>query len=445
MSDASKRPHVVIVGGGFGGLEAAKALRKAPVRVTLIDRSNHHLFQPLLYQVAMASLSPAEIALPIRSILRDADNTQVIMGTVTRVDVADRAVHLEDGAVFPYDYLIVAAGARTHYFGHDHWAERAHGLKSVEDALAIRRQVLLAFERAERSEDEQTRRALLTFVVIGGGPTGVEVSGAIAELGRRVLAGDYRRVRPDDTRVLLLEGGDRILSAFEPSLSAAARRQLEELGVEVRTGTFVRNIDADGVHVDGELIHSETIVWAAGVAASPLAGTLGVPLDRGGRIKVNRDCTVPEHDEIYAVGDIARFEDEDGEVLPGVSPVAMQQARYVGRHLRDRLAGRQTAPFRYFDKGMMATIGRSRAVAQAGRVKLTGLVAWLAWLFVHLFYLVGFKNRVFVLLQWIWAYVVFRRGARLITGQRGGAVAGDGGATSSGGEPGEGGSPAKAT
>ncbi|MEM7675394.1 MAG: NAD(P)/FAD-dependent oxidoreductase [Myxococcota bacterium] len=416
MSDARERPHVVVIGGGFGGLETAKALRNAPVRVTLIDRSNHHLFQPLLYQVALASLSPAEIAVPIRAILRDIDNCHVIMGAVERVDTDARTVYLADGDTFAYDYLIVAAGARTHYFGHDDWAQRTFGLKTVEDALDIRRKVLTAFEVAERTESAQERRKRLTFVVIGAGPTGVEVSGAIAELGGRVLAQDYRNIAPDDTRVLLLEGGDRVLAAFDPKLSAAAERQLKELGVEVRTNTMVNSIDDDGVHIDGEVIASENIVWAAGVAANPLAETLGVPLDRGGRIKVKSDCTVDGHEEIYAIGDIARFEQEDGSTLPGVSPVAMQQARYVARHLSDRLRGKTTSPFKYFDKGIMATIGRSRAVAQTGRLKLTGLMAWLAWLFVHLFYLVGFKNRVFVLLQWIWAYVVFRRGARLITG-----------------------------
>ena len=324
---------------------------------------------------------------------------------------------LEDGAKLEYDYLVIAAGACTSYFGHDDWAERARGLKTVEDALDIRRQVLLAFELAERVDSRDQRRRLLTFVVIGAGPTGVEVSGAIAELGRRVLAEDYRNVHPEDTRVLLLEGGARVLPAFDESLSKAAERQLVELGVEVRTDTFVRNIDDEGVHIDGEVIRSDNIVWAAGVSANPLSASLSVELDRAGRIKVNRDCTVPERPEIYAIGDIAHFEDEGGQILPGVSPVAMQQARYVAKHLPDRIAGRQRAPFKYFDKGMMATIGRSRAVAQTGRLKLKGLTAWLAWLFVHLFYLVGFKNRVFVLLQWIWSYVVFRRGARLITGQ----------------------------
>ncbi len=418
MPTLRERPHVVIIGGGFGGLEAAKALRKAPVQVTLVDRSNHHLFQPLLYQVAMASLSPAEIAVPIRSILRKVRNCRVIMGAVSRIDVAEKKVYLEDAAVLDYDYIIVAAGARTHYFGNDHWAEQARGLKTVEDALDIRRQVLLAFEQAERTEEPAQRRNMLTFVVIGAGPTGVEVSGAIAELGRRVLAGDYRNVHPEDTRVLLLEGGPRVLPGFDEGLSGAAQRQLEDIGVEVRTSTFVRNIDDQGVHIDGEVIASENIVWAAGVAANPLAKTLGVELDRGGRIKVNPDCTVPGHSEVYAVGDIARFEDSNGQTLPGVSPVAMQQARYVAKHLSNRLAGRPNKPFVYFDKGMMATIGRSRAVAQTGRLKLSGWTAWLAWLFVHLFYLVGFKNRIFVLLTWIWSYLVFRRGARLITGRR---------------------------
>lgn len=406
------------MGGGFGGLTAAKGLSKAPVDVTLIDRSNHHLFQPLLYQVAMAGLSPAEIAIPIRSVLRKQNNVRVLLGNVVDVELGEKRLHLADGSILPYDYLIIAAGARTTYFGHDQWAAHALGLKSVDDAVEIRRRILLEFEYAEREEDEAKRRRRLTFPIIGGGPTGVELAGALAELASKVLARDFRTVRARDARVILLEGGPRILPALDESLSTSAKAQLEGLGVEVWTGKMVREIDDRGVHLDDEVLDANVIIWAAGVSANPLAETLGVPLDRAGRIVVNPDCSIADHAEAFAIGDIARFEAEDGSVLPGVSPVAMQQARYVANIVAKGVSKEERQPFSYFDKGTMATIGRSRAVAQSGRLRLSGVIAWLAWLFIHIWYLVGFKNRVFVLLQWIWSYVMYRRGARLITGPR---------------------------
>jgi NADH dehydrogenase len=422
MRDA--RPHVLIIGGGFGGLESAKALARAPVRVTLVDARNHHLFQPLLYQVAMAGLSPADIALPIRTVLRRRRNVTTLMGKVTELDLAGRTATLSDGVTLGYDFLILAAGARTNFFGHDAWAQHAFGLKSVEDALAIRRQVLLRYEEAERGADPalgaaaltpEQIRARLTFVVIGGGPTGVELAGALAELGRHVLAEDYRHLPQDATRVVLLEAGPRILGAFTPELSAEATRALQALGVEVRSGTPVQDILPGAVVVAGERLEVGAVIWSAGVEAVPLTRGLGVPLDRAGRVLVNPDCSIPGHPEAFAVGDIAHFKGEDGQPLPGVSPVAMQQARWTARNITRRLAGAEPEPFRYFDKGIMATIGRSHAVAQTGRLRLSGGLAWLAWLFVHLWYLVGFKNRVFVFLSWIWSYMIYRRGARLIT------------------------------
>lgn len=409
--------HVVIVGGGFGGLEAAKSLKDLPVRVTLIDARNHHLFQPLLYQVAMAGLSPADIAIPIRSVVRNLPRVQTLMGTVSDFDLGTKQVILQDGARLYYDYLIVAAGARTNFFGNDAWQEHAFGLKTVEDAIAIRRQVLLRFEEAERTADEQERQKKLTFIVIGGGPTGVEVAGAMAELGRRVLADDYRNVPEDMTRVVLIEAGPRILNGFHEALSDSAAASLEDLGVEVRTNCKVQDIDASGVVLSDGRLNAGAVVWSAGVEAVPLSKKLGAELDRSGRVIVKTDCSIEGHPEVFVVGDMARFDGADGKPLPGVSPVAMQQARFVARVIGGRMAHLPTERFEYFDKGMMATIGRSRAVAEAKGLRMTGFVAWLAWLFIHLFYLVGFKNRVFVFLSWIWNYVAYRRGARLITGE----------------------------
>ena len=427
-----KRHKVVIVGGGFGGLEAVKALEKAPVDITLVDRSNYHLFQPLLYQVAMAGLSPAEIASPIRGIVAGQKNVRVMMGSVDRVDLDGRRAHVGDD-VLPYDFLIVAVGARTSYFGHDDWEKFAPGLKHIEDALEIRRRVLLAFERAEREPDERLRRQLLTFVVIGGGPTGVELAGAIAELSRFVLGRDFRSIDPREARVTLIEAGPRILPSFAESLAQSAVEQLHELGAEVRTGTRVVTIDDRGIEFENgddadqlpglgsgrerERIQSATVVWAAGVKANGLASALGVPTDREGRVIVGSDCSIPGRPEVFAIGDMARFE-ETGKILPGVSPVALQQARYVAKIIRRELEceGRPPrAPFSYFDKGSMATIGRSRAIAEARGIKMHGFIAWLAWLFIHIWYLVGFRNRVAVILNWTWSYLSYKRGARLIT------------------------------
>lgn len=418
MDAAAQRPHVLIIGGGFGGLECAKALakRKSPVEITLIDRNNHHLFQPLLYQVASAGLSPADIAIPIRAVLSRFRNIRVVMGTVTDVRLDAQCVELDDGQSLSYDYLLVAAGARSHYFGNDHWAAHSVGLKSIEDAVEIRRRVLWCFERAEREPNPERRRRLLTFVVIGAGPTGVELAGALSELSRRVLAQDYRSVRAEDTRVILIEQAPRVLPPFHASLSEHAKQELEGLHVEVRTGTAVCDVQPGRVVIEGEVFESETVMWTAGVAPVGLAGQLGTPLERG-RLKVGPDCSVPGYDRVFAVGDIAHQLGQDGKPLPGVSPVAMQQGRYVARIISQDVdrPGAERPGFRYFDKGAMATIGRSRAVLDVKGFRCTGFVAWLGWLVVHLFYLVGFKNRVSVLFNWIWQYATYRRGARLIT------------------------------
>lgn len=412
-------PHVVILGAGFGGLTAAQSLRRAPVRVTVVDRRNHHLFQPLLYQVAMAGLSPAEIAMPIRTVLRKQKNATVLLAEVTAVDLANKRLELRDGEL-DYDYLIYAPGTQNSYFGHNEWERYAPGLKSIEDAVEIRRRVLLAFERAERSVDDDERARLLTFVVIGGGPTGVELAGAIAELSRTVLASEFRRIDPRLTKVILIEAGPRILPSFDEDLALRAVDQLSEIGVDVRVATRVMAIDLDGVLVKQEetteRVEARTVVWGAGVAPTPLAKTLGVPLDRGGRVLVEADCTMPGHREAFAIGDAAAFlHTPDGHVLPGVSPVAMQQARTVAKSIVHALHHQPYERFEYFDKGTMATIGRSRAIAQAGALRLTGFTAWLTWLVVHIFYLIGFRNRIAVLANWAYAYFAYRRGARLIT------------------------------
>jgi NADH dehydrogenase len=412
----SSPPHVVIVGGGFGGLEAAKALRKAPVRVTLYDRMNYHLFQPLLYQVALAGLSPNEIAMPIRSILSRQKNTEVVLAEVSRIDLPGRRVHFSDGTDTTYDYLVVSAGARTNYYGHDDWVRVAPSLKDLNDALEIRRRVLMAMELADREADPVRRACLLTFVVIGGGPTGVELAGAIADLSRDILARDFRNATPETTRVVLLEMSGRILAPFHERLSASAVKQLQELGVEVRTGARVTAISDKGVHLGEELIQSSTVLWTAGVRPNDLTLSLGAPLDRGGRVLVQQDCSVPAHSEAFVIGDMACFVPAPGEApLPGISPVAMQQGRRAARNIARSLEGKPRQPFVYVDKGFMATIGRARAVAQLRGLKLTGFVAWLAWIFVHLWYLVGFRNRLFVFADWCWSYLTARHGARLIT------------------------------
>lgn len=418
--DRSRRPRVVVLGGGFGGLSVARALRKAAVDVLLVDRTNHHLFQPLLYQVAMSGLSPAEIAWPIRSILRTQANAEVVLSDATAVDLAARTVTLVDDGerAVSFDYLVMATGAQTTYYGHADWERVTLDLKSLDDAVEVRRRVLLAFEEAERSTDPDERRKLLTFVVIGGGPTGVELAGALAELARFVLAADFRNINARAARVTLIEASDRVLGTFAPTLSDKALSQLKDLGVDVVLNTKVTGIDAGGVDVGDTRIDSATVIWAAGVGATPITKTLGVELDRAGRVVVEPDCSVPGHRNVFAIGDTALFLHQDGKPLPGVSPVAMQQGRFVARAIAADLAGRQRGTFHYVDKGSMATIGRSRAIAEMRQLKLSGFPAWVAWLAVHLFFLIGFKNRFFVLLDWIYAYFTYRRGARLITGRR---------------------------
>lgn len=412
-------PHVVIVGGGFAGLAAARALGKKDVRVTLVDRANHHLFQPLLYQIAMAGLSPAEIAYPIRTALRKQKNAQVLLGEIANIDLDSQRVKFSDGGELVYDYLILATGAETNFFGHDQdWAKYSVPMKTIDDAIEVRRRVLLAFEAAEREPDPAARRRLLTFAVIGGGPTGVEVAGALAELAKFVLAEDFRVTHPEQSRVVLIEMMDRLLpGGFDADLAQKARTQLEELGVEVRTSTRVLAIDERGVALENERIESAAVLWTAGVKAGRVTSTLGVPCDKAGRVIVDPDCSIPGHPNAFVIGDAAHWE-HGGPPLPGVAPVAMQQGRYVASVINDRLHRHTPPPFRYRDKGIMATIGRSRAVAQSGKLRLTGLMAWLAWLVVHVIYLVGFRNRVAVLLNWFWSYVTYRRGARLITGGR---------------------------
>ncbi len=412
------KPRIVVIGAGFGGLSAARALAHAPVEVTLIDHHNYHLFQPLLYQVATAALSPADIATPIRAILRRQRNATILLARVSGIDPAARIIETETRRI-PYDVLVVATGARHAYFGHDEWESVAPGLKTIDDATGIRRRILLAFERAEQVADAAERRRLLTFLIIGAGPTGVELAGALAELGRKALAADFRNIDPRDTRVVLVEAGPRILAAFPESLSAAAKRALEGLGVEVLLGQPVTRCDADGVELGERRIEARTILWAAGVEASPAAKWLGAEHDRAGRVLVGPDITLPGHPEIFVIGDTALARDGTGKPLPGVAPVAKQQGAYVARAIKNRLAGRPTPPFRYRDYGNLATIGRRAAVADFGVLRLSGRIAWLLWGAVHIFFLIGFRNRVAVLLDWLWAYLTFQRGARLITGPTG--------------------------
>jgi NADH dehydrogenase len=410
------RPRIVVVGAGFGGLSAAMRLARVAAEVTIVDRRNHHLFQPLLYQVATAALSPADIAAPIRGILSRQANTAVILGTVTGIDVGGRAVLLGERRI-PYDQLVVATGARESYFGHDDWAAVTSGLKTIEDAEAMRRRILVAFERAEDHEDEAERRRLLTFVIIGGGPTGVELAGALAELARAALARDFRRIDPKTARIVLVEAGPRLLPSFPPRLSLEAARALERLGVELRLGTAVTGCDREGAVLGNERIESRTIVWAAGVAASGAARWLGVEPGRGGRVPVGPDLALPDHPEIFVIGDTAEFSGPHGP-LPGLAPVAKQQGVYAARVIAARVAGRKPpGPFRYRDFGNLATIGRRAAVADFGRLRLTGRLAWLAWGAAHIYFLIGFRNRVAVAIDWLWSYLTFERGARLITGQ----------------------------
>jgi NADH dehydrogenase len=413
--NASERQHVVIIGAGFGGLSAATALANSNFNVTLIDQHNYHLFQPLLYQVATAGLSPSDIASPIRAIMRRARNVSVVLAKVSGIAVAARQV-LAEGRHIPFDVLIVATGAQHGYFGNIEWASAAPGLKTIDDATYLRRRILLAFEAAETQTDPAERARLLNFVVVGGGPTGVEMAGAIAELAKRALASDFRSIDPRQTRVILLEAGARLLASFDPSLSEAARQSLEELGVEVRLDARVTRCDACGVTIGGERIEARTIIWAAGIMASPAGGWLGAATDRAGRVKVAPDLSLPGHPDIFVIGDVADVVGADAQPLPGVAPVAKQQGRYVADLLKARLRGSTLPPFRYGTFGMMATIGRKRAVVQMGRLRLTGFPAWMLWSVAHIYYLIGFRNRLLVAMNWGWNYITFQRGTRLITG-----------------------------
>ena len=430
-------PHVVIIGGGFGGLDAARALKGAPVRVTLLDRHNYHLFQPLLYQVATASLSPADVASPIRWILRHQQNVQVLLADARAIDAGRRLVHYVDDAHGPrdghdlsFDYLILATGAAHAYFGHPEWAARAPGLKTLDDALEIRRQVLLAFEAAERETDEDVRRRLLTFVIIGGGPTGVELAGALAEIARQTLREDFRSIHPESARIVLVEGGPHLLPAFPDRLRRAAHESLTRLGVEVLTQSVVVGVDERGIvwsaassgpstatSAPRDRIDAVTVLWAAGVAASPLAASLGVPLDRAGRIAAEPTLRVPAHPHIFVVGDVCAFE-QDGTRLPGVAQVAKQQGAHAARNLVRAVRGEPLTPFRYKNYGNAATIGRGSAVVDIAPIKVSGFFAWLFWLFLHIFWLIGFRNRLAVMGEWAWAYLTFQRRARLITGEK---------------------------
>jgi NADH dehydrogenase len=413
--DLSKAPRVVIVGAGFGGLYAAKALAKAPVQVTVIDRKNHHTFQPLLYQVATAGLSPGDIAAPIRWILRKASNVSVLLGEVTSLDLEKRLVRTADLEV-PYDYLIVAAGARHSYFGHSEWEKLAPGLKTIEDALEIRRRMLLVFELAERHAVRGEDHGPLNFVLVGAGPTGVELAGTLAEIARKALANEFRHIDPARTRIILVEGGPSVLPAYPGDLSQSAKDQLQHLGVEVLTSQTVTALEPGAVHLGDTVLPASVTLWAAGNAASPLGRMLGAPVDRAGRVLVERDLSIPGHPEVFVIGDLAALQDENGQWLPGVCPVAIQQGQAVARSIRGDLENKPRNPFRYWNKGMLATIGRAAAVADFGRMHISGFFAWLAWLFVHIFFLIGFRNRLLVMIEWAWAYFTYDRSARLITG-----------------------------
>jgi len=409
-----------VIGGGFGGLEAARSLARAAVRVTLLDARNHHLFQPLLYQVATAGLSPGDIAEPIRHIVRRLKNVRVVLGRAERIDRAARQVVLAGGASpLTYDYLVVATGVINSWFGKEQeWAEHAPGLKSVEEALEIRRRVLMAYEHAELEEDPARRQAWLTFVVVGGGPTGVELAGALAELSRNTLAGNFRSIDPREARVILCEGGDRILRAFSEQLSGQALRSLEQLGVDVRFGSYAAEVNGQGLTLGDERIDARTILWAAGVKGGPLLATLETEQDRMGRVRVAPDLSLPADPRVFVIGDAAAVRQGEDDFVPGVAPAAMQMGRHAGEQIQRALAGQPPQPFSYLDKGSMATIGRSQAIAALpGGLELRGLLAWLAWLAVHIMFLIGFRNRILVLIQWMWAYMTFQRGARLITNE----------------------------
>src|SRR5579883_3232495 len=410
----SETPRVVIIGAGFGGLQAARALGNAPVEVVVIDRNNHHLFQPMLYQVATAGLSPADISAPIRSVLKREKNVNVVMAEVTGIDLERQCVRTERGEI-SYDYLIVATGAAHSYFGHDEWEPYAPGLKTIVDATAIRRKVLLAFELAETETDPERRRELLTIVLVGGGPTGVEMAGAIAELARKALAHNFRNIDPASARIVLVEAMPKILGAFPESLAKKAQQALQRLGVEVKTNAPVEQIDSEGVVIAGERLTASTVIWTAGVAASPAGRWLGAEVDRAGRVKVNADLSLPGHPNVFVIGDTATLS-QGGKPLPGVAPVAMQEGDYVASVIADRVEGKEhPEPFVYHNKGNLATIGRSSGIADLGWLRIWGFPAWFLWLAVHIFFLIGFRNRLLVLIQWAWAYITFQRGVRLIT------------------------------
>lgn len=416
----TNKPHVVVLGAGFAGLTFCQRFNSARASVTLVDRQNHHLFQPLLYQVAAAGLAAPDIAQPIRSILANRENVTVLLDNVVDIRLDEKIVQCEKTRL-SYDYLVLALGGATSYFGHPEWEQHAPGLKSLDDALRIRRRVLLAFEKAENTSDPEERRRLMTVIVVGGGPTGVELAGAFAELRRYVLEGDFRHIDPRQARVILIEAGSRVLSQFSPELGASAERQLQRMGVEVRTHTRVKDIAPGCVDLGNEVLFAENIIWAAGVSANPLTHKLGVELDRAGRVKVNPDLSVPGHSEVFAVGDLAFIVDKDGQVVPGVSPAAMQMAKHVARIIEDEITavrpGQLPRPaFDYWDRGTMATIGRSAAVAKVGRLEFKGFLAWLAWLMVHLVFLIGFRNKIAVLFNWAYSYFTYKRGMRIITG-----------------------------
>ena len=413
----NKRARVIIIGGGFGGLKAAEALARLPVRLTLVDRKNHHTFQPLLYQVATAGLSPAEIAAPIREILARHANVEVLLGEVQGFDLERHIVKLDEFDL-SYDYLVVAAGASHAYFGHDEWEPLAPGLKTVEDALEMRRRVLLAFELAERHAATTGQHLPLSFVLVGGGPTGVELAGTLAEITRKSMAEDFRHIDPRRTHIVLLEAAPSLLSAYPDDLRQSAKRQLEHLGVEVRLNSAVTDVRQGEIRVGNEVMQANVVLWAAGVAASPLGRALGGPVDRAGRVLVEADLSLPGHREVFVIGDLASLKHADGKQLPGVAPVAMQQGRWVAHQIAADLAGNSRTPFHYFDKGSLATIGRAAAVAQFGKVHISGFLAWLSWLFIHIFFLVGFRNRIIVMIQWAWSYFTYDRSARLITGEK---------------------------